>query len=78
MRTLHIHNLFEHVHRPHWHQIEQSLRKMVCSPIFWAIVAMALLLAMMVLLAVFGNPNAIPNPPYHLGPVYPFYYPFTM
>ena len=72
MSTLHIHNLVDHVHLPQWKELGRHIREMVHAPAFWAIVVMVLLLTLILLLALFGNPETMHRIPQHYGPIYPF------
>lgn len=62
MRTTHIH------HKPDWHHVGEQLLHVLRDPLFWAIVILALILAVLMFFA--AMQPAAPNEPY--SPTYPY------
>ena len=68
MRHIHLHTP-DWTHRPGWHTIGERMDHLVRDPRFWAGVALAVLVGLMLLTVALSEPGTNPGS----GPVYPSY-----
>ena len=60
-----------HLHRPNWHAIGMRLDHLVHDPRFWAALALAVLLTLMILVTIFAKSEGGTTMP-HTFPIYPY------
>lgn len=73
MRKLHMHTpgWMRHIHKPDWHTVGLHLDHLIHDPRFWAALALAVLLALMVLTTIFAGSGGYSDDSGHT-PIYPY------
>jgi hypothetical protein len=62
-----------HLHKPDWYKLGVRFDHLIHDPRFWAVLALAVLLILMILTSIYAKPVGPSENPVH--PIYPYFPP---